>query len=74
MFGNKKEKKEKRFIAKSSDTIATVTLFTVVDRETGVNYLITYCFDGVSVTPLYDEDGNILTDDLDEIKKLEELE
>lgn len=74
MFGNKKEEIEKRFIVKSSDTIAFITLFTVVDRETGVNYLITYSHDGLSVTPLYDKDGYMLVDDLDELKKLEELQ
>lgn len=61
MFGNKKEV-EKRFIKKSDDTIGLTTLYTVVDVKTGVNYLITLSVQGVSITPLYDENGDILVD------------
>ena len=61
MFGNKKEV-EKRYIKKSDDTIGLTTLYTVVDVKTGVNYLITSSVQGVSITPLYDENGDILVD------------
>ncbi len=61
MFGNKKEV-EKRFIKKSDDTVGLITLYTVVDVKTGVNYLITLSVQGVSITPLYDENGDLLVD------------
>lgn len=60
MFGNKKE--EKRFINKSYDNVGLITLYTVVDVQTGVNYLITMSPQGVSTTPLYDKNGDFLVD------------
>ncbi len=60
MFGNKKE--EKRFIKKSYDNVGLITLYTVVDAQTGVNYLITMSSQGVSTTPLYDKNGDFLVD------------
>lgn len=62
MFGDKREEK-KRFIKKSDDNVGLVTLYTVVDVKTGVNYLITVGPDGVSTTPLYDETGDIFVDE-----------
>lgn len=61
MFGNKEENK-KRFKIKSVDTNKYIELYTVVDLETGVNYLITMGANGISTTPLYDVNGNILVD------------
>lgn len=61
MFGNKEEKK-KRFKIKSDDNVGFITLYTIVDVETGVNYLITMGANGISTTPLYDVNGNVLVD------------
>ena len=61
MFGNKKEP-EKRFITKSEDQLGLITVYTVVDVQTGVNYLITLRANGISTTPLYDKNGDILVD------------
>ncbi|EHR31976.1 hypothetical protein HIF96_08695 [Helcococcus kunzii] len=62
MFGNKREE-EKRFILKSNDHVGLITLYTVVDVKTGVNYLITVGPDGVSTTPIYDEKGDFFVDE-----------
>ena len=40
-----------------------ITLCTVVDVKTGVNYLITVGPDGVSTTPIYDEKGDFFVDE-----------
>lgn len=58
MFGNKRAE-EKRFIKKSDDNVGLVTLYTVVDVKTGVNYLIAVGLNGVSTTPMYDKTGDI---------------
>lgn len=62
MFGNKREE-ENRFIKKSDDNVGLVTLYTVVDVKTGVNYLITVGPNGVSTTPMYDQYGNFFVDE-----------
>ncbi|WP_425538084.1 DUF6440 family protein [Microaceticoccus formicicus] len=62
MFGNKREE-EKRFIKKSDDHVGLVTLYTVVDVKTGVNYLITLGPNGVSTTPMYDGAGDFFVDE-----------
>lgn len=62
MFGDKKVK-EKRFIKKSDDSIGLISLYTVVDVETGVNYLITLSPQGIATTPLLDENGDVIVDD-----------
>lgn len=62
LYERNKKEVEKRFIKKSDDTIGLTTLYTVVDVKTGVNYLITLSVQGVFITPLYDENGDILVD------------
>lgn len=56
---NKKENNQ-RFIKKTDDSIGLATLYTVEDVETGVNYLITFSPSGTAISPLYDENGDIL--------------
>lgn len=57
-----KKKRKKDFKIKSDDNVGFITLYTVVDVETGVNYLITISSNGISTTLLYDVNGNILVD------------
>lgn len=54
-------KDEKRFYIKESEYIqlgAPVSI--VVDRKTGVNYLLMSNGDGTGVTPLLDENGKVV--------------
>ena len=56
------EKKEKRFVVKESQGLGMGAVQVIVDTVTGVNYLNT---DGTSIaglTPLLDENGNVVID------------
>ncbi len=59
MFGNKKEK---RFITKEEQGIQLGSIQIVVDRVTGVNYLMTLGNGPSGITPLLDENGNVVID------------
>ena len=61
------EKKEKRFIIKSEDSLGELMAKVVIDTETGVNYLVTVA-GGVAgmntcVIPLLDKDGKVIVDE-----------
>ena len=56
------EKKPKRFAFKHRESANFTSFQIVVDRQTGVNYLLVNQSYGVSVTPLLDEHGQIVRD------------
>lgn len=57
------EKKEKRFKVKEEQSLGMGALQIVVDTVTGVNYLLSAAMNGVSgITPLLDENGNVVID------------
>lgn len=58
MFG--KEKSEKRFVVKSSQSSECGMIMILVDKKTGVNYLSIASAGGSSITPLLDQDGNVI--------------
>lgn len=60
MFG--KEKKEKRFIVKEEQGMAFGLLQIVVDTVTGVNYIVTVGSGPSGLTPLLDENGDVVID------------
>ena len=59
MFSNKKEK---RFIVKEEQGIQLGAIQIVVDTVTGVNYLMTVGSGPLGITPLLDENGNVVID------------
>ncbi len=59
MFGNKKEK---RFVIKEEQGVGIGGIQIVVDTKTGVNYLMTIGGGPSSITPLLDENGNVVID------------
>ena len=56
------EKKPKRFAVKYKESQFVSTIEIVVDRETGVNYLMITQGEGFSITPLLDANGQIVRD------------
>lgn len=63
MFGNNKNKTN-RFIIKSVETVPKFGQIRIlVDRETGVNYLHSWVGGGSSITPLLDENGEVIVDE-----------
>lgn len=64
MFGDKKEKKQDRFIVKEEQLLTAGYLMVIVDSLTGVNYIMTGSGDSTHVTPLLDRNGEIMVDDI----------
>ena len=62
MFG--KEKKEKRFVEKESQGMGLGGLQIIVDTQTGVNYLVAYESGPTSITPLLNQNGEVVIDKL----------
>ena len=58
MFG----KKPRRFTLKFSEGHDFTSMQIMVDRQTGVNYLLVNQGNGVSLTPLLDENGQVVRD------------
>ncbi|MCP3033057.1 DUF6440 family protein [Halobacillus sp. A1] len=56
MFG----KKDKRFEEKSVQHYQYGLIMVLVDHTTGVNYMHTWAPQGVSLTPLLDENGEVV--------------
>ena len=56
------EKKPKRFDVKYKESQFVSTIEIMVDRETGVNYLLVNQGNGVSMTPLLDANGQVVRD------------
>lgn len=64
MFGSK-EKGENRFFLKSEEHLPKLgTVYIIVDRETGVNYMQTWIGPSGSITPLLDANGDVIVDEL----------
>ncbi len=59
MFGNKKEK---RFIVKDEQGIQLGGIQIIVDTVTGVNYLMTVGSGPSGITPLLDQNGDVVID------------
>lgn len=64
------EKKEKRFKLKSDENFGLRAIQIVVDTFTGVNYIITTGTTPSGITPLLDENGNVVIDKLDDKSSL----
>lgn len=63
-------KKDKRFIVTEKEGSELTTLFQViVDKETGVNYLMTKSGYGAGLTPLLDRDGRPVVTSVTEFKE-----
>ena len=64
MFGKDKDsqKKQERFVVKETHTIGLCALSVICDTATGVHYLAAGgdAFTLSSITPLLDENGNIV--------------
>lgn len=58
MFG----KREKRFELKEEESFDGGVIRVVVDRKTGVNYIMASGVGGSSITLLLDSDGNVVID------------
>ena len=56
------EKKPKRFAVKYKESQFVSTIEIMVDRETGVNYLMITQGEGFSITPLLDANGQVVRD------------
>ena len=56
------EKKPKRFAVKYKESQFVSTIEIMVDRETGVNYLLVNQGHGVSMNPLLDANGQVVRD------------
>lgn len=59
MFGRNEDK---RYVKVSEQNLGMIRLYTVVDSETGVNYLIVVSGNGTTITPLLDRDGKVKVD------------
>ena len=64
MFGRDNKNKPDRFVVKETHTIGLCALSVICDTVTGVNYLAAGgdAFSLSSITPLLDENGNIVID------------
>ncbi len=62
----KKEKKEKRFVIKESQSLGMSAIQIIVDTATGVNYLNTIGTSSSGLTPLLDAHGNVIVDSIQE--------
>ena len=58
MFG-----KDKRFFVKHKEEHGLSSIRVWVDRQTGVNYLLMTYGNGGGLTPLLDENGQVVRDD-----------
>lgn len=56
------EKKEKRFKVKEEQSLGMGSVQIIVDTKTGVNYLHTMGAGQSGITPLLDENGNVVAD------------
>lgn len=56
------EKKVKRFQVKEEQTLGLGAIQIVVDTVTGVNYLLSIGTGVSGITPLLDENGNVVID------------
>ena len=56
------EKKPRRYVIKYAESHDFTSIQILVDRQTGVNYLLLNQGQGVSVTPLLDANGQIVRD------------
>lgn len=66
-------KADKRFIVKTEDEniLFATSLSTVVDTQTGVNYIIaSRSSEGVAITPLLDKYGQLVISTKEEIEEL----
>ena len=57
------EKKVKRFQVKEEQTLGLGAIQIVVDTVTGVNYLLSIGTGVSGITPLLDENGNVVVDE-----------
>ncbi len=59
---DKKEKKAKRFVVKEDQLLGMGAVQIIVDTVTGVNYMNTFGSGTGGLTPLLDENGNVVID------------
>ncbi|MEK3807621.1 DUF6440 family protein [Bacillus sp. FSL H8-0547] len=66
MFNKKDKNANKRFDEKLIQTSQHGSLISLwVDRQTGVNYLYTWSAQGCTLTPLLDEHGKVIVDQIE---------
>ncbi|TDL76547.1 hypothetical protein E2R53_20230 [Peribacillus frigoritolerans] len=66
MFNKKDKKANKRFDEKLIQTSQQGSLISIwVDRQTGVNYLYTWSAQGCTLTPLLDENGKVIVEQIE---------
>lgn len=69
MFG---KKQDKRFAVLYEESVGFVTSCTIlVDKTTGVNYLLTVHGNGTGLTPLLDAQGKVIVSTRDELDELQ---
>ena len=56
------KKKEKRFVIKEEQSLGLSGLTIIVDTKTGVNYIAGSGFSLTGITPLLDENGQVVID------------
>lgn len=56
------EKREKRFCLKEEENYSFGIVRIIVDTKTGVNYIMTVGVGGSSITPLLDNNGDVVID------------
>ena len=56
------EKKPRRFAFKQTESQNLTTVQIMVDRQTGVNYLLVSTPNGINLTPLLDANGQVVHD------------
>ncbi|WP_167956766.1 DUF6440 family protein [Anaerosporobacter faecicola] len=57
-----KEKKDNRFIVKDEQRIGLGSAYVLVDKVTGVNYLVSVGSGYGAITPLLDAEGKVVVD------------
>lgn len=60
MFGKKNDSEEQRFCVMKMNTESTFHCYVITDEETGVQYLYAWGGAGGGLTPLLDENGQVI--------------
>lgn len=62
MFGKKAKVSDIRFEEKLIQNSQQGLIYIWIDRKTGVNYLYTWSAQGCAITPLINEDGEVIVE------------
>ena len=64
------KKKDKRFLQKYTEDAWNIEKTILVDKDTGVNYLVVSCLTSLSITPLLNSEGKVVVSNKEEIDTL----